>query len=571
MTKTVSGWPQSSGLPQPSGWPAPRRRQLLGGVALSVLAATGALSPVFGPGIAQAANAPDSGGDMIVTFQSVVSTLDPAIGYDWQNWSMIKSLFNGLMGYKPGTAELMPDLAESYSVSDDGKTYTFKLRSGVTFHNGRTLTAEDVRYSIARTVDPKTQSPGQSFFSAIEGYDQASAGKGPLTGVSAVDPMTVQVKLAELDAAILQKLALNFSFAVPKEEVAKFGKDFGRHPVGTGAFSMREWVIGQRIVFVRNPHYFTPGQPKLDKLTFELGQDPTVSLLRFERGEVDLLGDGIPPAQFVSVMSNPRWRKDVVEGTQLETSYISLNTKMKPLDDVRVRRALNMAVNKERIVRIINNRAVVANQPLPPGMPGFDKTYKGYAYDPKAAKKLLADAGLGSGFKTELYCMNVDPNPRIAQAIQQDLAEVGVTAAVKSLAQETVIAAGGNPGQAAMIWSGGMAWLDDYPDPSDFYYPILGCGGAVKGGWNWAWYCNKTIEAMAKAADALVKPEEAAERIDKWRAIFIKIMDDAPWVPVFNEKRYTIHQPNVKAPEEVIFVDPINIPVNYNMVYKTHA
>ncbi|MGH7120070.1 MAG: ABC transporter substrate-binding protein [Acetobacteraceae bacterium] len=548
------------------------RRRLLGGTAMaSALAVSGALGPILSARVAKAAETTATGGDITITFQSTVSTLDPAIGYDWQNWSMIKSLFNGLMGYKPGTTELIPDLAESYTVSDDGKTYTFKLRSGVTFHNGRTLTAEDVRYSIARTVDPKTESPGQSFYSALEGYDQASTGKGPLTGVVAVDPTTVQIKLSELDAAMLQKLALNFSFTVPKEVVARYGKDFGRHPVGTGAFYMKEWAIGRRIVFLRNSHYFTPDQPKCDQITFELGQDPTVSLLRFERGEVDLLGDGIPPAQFVSVMNNPRWRKDVVEGTQLETSYISLNTKIKPLDDVRVRRALNMAINKERIVRIINNRAVVANQPLPPGMPGYDKSYKGYAYDPKAAKKLLAEAGHPDGFKTELYCMNVDPNPRIAQAIQQDLAAVGVTAEVKSLAQETVISAAGNPGQAPLVWSGGMAWLDDYPDPSDFYYPILGCGSAVKGGWNWAFYCNMKIDAMAKAADSLVKPEQAAERVDKWREIFVKIMDDAPWVPVFNEKRFTIHQPSLKAPEEVMFVDPINIPVAYNMIYKVNG
>jgi len=546
-----------------------RRRGLLATAAsASLLAAAGRL-PGFGAGGALAAAT--SGGHVLVTFQSDVATLDPAIGYDWQNWSMIKSLFNGLMGYKPGTTELIPDLAESFTVSADGKVYTFKLRSGVKFHNGRVLTAEDVCYSLARTIDPKTESPGQSFFSAIEGYDRASAGKGPLTGVRPVDPTTVEVRLAELDAAILQKLALNFAFAVPKEAIEQYGKDFGKHPVGTGAFFLKEWVLGQHIVFARNADYFTPGQPMLDGLTFQLGQDPTVALLRFERGEVDILGDSIPPAQFVSVMSNPRWRKDVVVGTQLETSYITLNTRVKPLDDVRVRRAINMAIDKERIVRMINNRAVVANQPLPPAMPGYDPTYKGYPFDPAAAKKLLAEAGVGNAFSTALYCMNVDPNPRIAQAIQQDLANISIKADVRSLAQATVIDAGGTEGEAAMVWSGGMAWIDDYPDPSDFYYPILGCGGAVKGGWNWSWYCNEAIEARAKAADALVKPSEAAQRIALWRKIFIDVMADAPWVPVFNEKRYTVHQPSVKAASESIFVDPINIPVNYNMIYKTNA
>ena len=111
--------------------------------------------------------------------------------------------------------------------------------------------------------------------------------------------MTVEVRLADLDAAILHKLALNFAFAVPKEAIAQSGKDFGKHPVGTGAFFLQEWVLGQHIIFLRNADYFTPGQPMLDGLTFQLGQDPTVALLRFQRGEIESLGDGIPPAKFV--------------------------------------------------------------------------------------------------------------------------------------------------------------------------------------------------------------------------------------------------------------------------------
>lgn len=118
------------------------------------------------------------GGEMTVTYKDDVSTLDPAIGYDWQNWSMIKSLFDGLMDYVPGTTELRPDLAESYEISEDGKIFTFKLRKGVKFHNGRELTAQDVKYSIERVVNPATQSPGAGFFATIKGVEEASAGKG---------------------------------------------------------------------------------------------------------------------------------------------------------------------------------------------------------------------------------------------------------------------------------------------------------------------------------------------------------------------------------------------------------
>jgi len=134
---------------------------------------------------------------MTVTYKDDVSTLDPAIGYDWQNWSMIKSLFDGLMDYKPGTTELVPDLAESYEISDDGLTYTFKLRQVVKFHNGRELTAADVKYSLERLVNPATQSPGAGFLGAIKGFDAAAAEAGTaLEGVTAVDDTTVQIELS---------------------------------------------------------------------------------------------------------------------------------------------------------------------------------------------------------------------------------------------------------------------------------------------------------------------------------------------------------------------------------------
>ena len=126
---------------------------------------------------------------MTIAFKDDVATLDPAIGYDWQNWALIKSIFNTLMDYEPGTTKLRPMLAESYTVSDDGLTYTFKLRPGVKFHNGRALTADDLVYSFERTVNPKTQSPGQSFFAVIAGFDDFTHGKSDhLSGVRAVDP-----------------------------------------------------------------------------------------------------------------------------------------------------------------------------------------------------------------------------------------------------------------------------------------------------------------------------------------------------------------------------------------------
>lgn len=532
------------------------RKLLLSGVALAVLA-------IASPAFAQEEN---QGGSMIVTYKDDVATLDPAIGYDWQNWSMIKSLFDSLMDYEPGTSTLTTDLAESYTISDDGLTYTFKLHPGVKFHNGRELTAEDVKYSLDRVTDPATQSPGAGFFASIAGYDAATDGSATgLSGVKVVDPLTVEITLTRPDATFLHVVALNFSSIVPKEAVEEFGADFGKHPVGTGAFSLAEWTLGQRLVFARNPDYWKAGVPKMDEIVFEIGQEPTVALLRLQNGEVDILGDGIPPAQFLEVKNNPDYADMIIEGGQLHTGYITLNVTIPPLDNPDVRKAINMAINKDRITRIINNRAVIATQPLPPSMPGYTEGYAGIPYDVEGAKALLAEAGLGEGFTTELYVYNVDPNPRIAQAIQQDLAAVGITAELLSLAQANVIEAGG-AGTAPMIWSGGMAWIADFPDPSNFYGPILGCAGAADGGWNWSKYCTPELDAMATAADSVVDPAKADERYKLWSDVYMAVMADAPWVPVFNEQRFTMKSARLGGPD-AIFVDPVHIPVNYDYVF----
>lgn len=539
------------------------RRALLAGVA------TAACLPAL-PTIAATA-APKQGGSMTIAYKDDVATLDPAIGYDWQNWALIKSMFNGLMDYVPGTATLRPMLAESYTVSPDGLTYTFKLRPGVKFHNGRALSADDIVYSLNRTVNPKTQSPGQSFFSAIAGFDAFTHGKADhLAGVRAVDPGTVAITLSHPSAPFLQVLALNFAFAVPREEVEKAGADFGKHPVGTGAFRLKEWVLGQRVVMARNPDHFERGIPHLDQVVVQVGQEPLTALLRLQNGEIDALGDGIPPARFVQVTHDPKFKPDIIVGNRLATSYITMKTTQKPFDDRRVRLAVNHAINKARIVRLINGRASPATQVLPPGMPGYDPNFKGYDYAPETARDLLRAAGLAGGFSTTLYANNTDPNPRIAQAIQQDLAEVGIRADLKTLSQDNVIAAAGSPDQAPMVWSGGMAWSDDFPDPTDFFTPILSCGSATRGGWNWAWYCRKDLDQAATGADAIIDPAKAPQRLADWQAIYRQVMQDAPWVPVFNEKLYMLKSPRLQG-ADALFVDPIYTPINYAYIWAGDA
>ena len=487
------------------------------------------LATVGGGGLAARADTPHQGGVATVTYKDDIATLDPAIGYDWQNWSMINSLFSRLLDYKPGTAELVPTLADSYDVSPDGMTYTFKIHPGVKFTNGRDLVAGDLKYSIERAVNPKTQGPGGGFFHSIVGADKVTDGSSQtMSGIEIVDDHTITFHLSQPDATFLNVLALDFASVVPKEAVEASNGDFGKHPVGSGAFKLKEWTIGQRLVFERNPDYFRTRPLKMKN-------DPAMAGTIVDRG-------------------------------QLETSYITINTTMKPFDDLRVRQALNMAVNKERIIRIINGRATPASQVLPPGMPGYDEGYKGYPYDVAKAKALLKEAGVPDGFATELYTMNADPNPRIAQAIQQDLAGVGIKAEIKSLAQAQVISAGGTKGTAPLIWSGGMGWIADFPDPSDFYGPILGCGGATQGGWNWSWLCDKTYEERGTKADAMSAATQKDARYTTWKQIFTDIqVNSAPWVPVFNERRVVAKSKRMGGVDE-IYIDPTQV-IDYPYIY----
>ncbi|MGH2410443.1 MAG: ABC transporter substrate-binding protein, partial [Chloroflexota bacterium] len=364
-----------------------------------VIALPSSLLRISGSAWAQghAADTPVRGGILTQGFQNDLATLDPAIGYDWDNWPAEKMVFDGLLDYNEGTT-IVPRLAASMpTISKDRRTYTFSLRKGVLFQNGRELTADDVAYSINRVLDPKTKSPGQSFFLGIAGAQAMADGKAAAaSGIKVLGRYSIQFTLTQPDTTFLNVMAMNFAYIVPKEVVAKEGANFGHAPVGTGPFMLKQWIPGQKLVFVRNPHYFYEGLPYLDGVTFLIGLAPEVALLRLESGQLDMLDDPIPAADFVSIKNNPKYANDLVRYVQPETTYLTMNTQIAPFNNVKVRQAVNMAIDKTRVVQLSAGRGVVADQILPPLMPGYDPSFKGYAYDPAAAKKLLAQAGYPS-------------------------------------------------------------------------------------------------------------------------------------------------------------------------------
>ena len=218
----------------------------------AVLAACGGATPTAAPAATQASGAttPRKGGELTVAYKDDLATLDPAVGYDWTNWPAEKLVFDGLLDYDSGTT-IAPRLAESLpQINAEATVYTFKLRQGVKFSNGRELVADDVVYSLTRVLDPKTASPGSGFFTGIKGAQDFIDGKATLVeGIKALDANTVQFTLAAPDVTFLNKMALNFAFIAPKEEVAKAGENFGHAPVGTGPYLLKEWKSGQSLTF----------------------------------------------------------------------------------------------------------------------------------------------------------------------------------------------------------------------------------------------------------------------------------------------------------------------------------
>ena len=203
-------------------------------------------------------------------------------------------------------------------------------------------------------------------------------------------------------------------------------------------------------------------------------------------------------------------------------------------------------------------------------MAGYEADFKGYGYDPQKAKELLAQAGYPNGFSTELYATNADPDPRIVQSIQQNLAVVGINVELKTLAGSQVVAAAGAPDQAPLVWSGTLGWGADYPDPSDFYMPILACASATRGGWNWAYYCRKDLDEKATQANSIADPAQNAKRIALWQEIYRAVIDDAPWVPMYNDKRFVLKAKRLQGPPAA-FLSPVMPLVDYTQVYAADA
>lgn len=485
--------------------------------------------------------APTRGGTIIATWGTTLTTVDPAFTYGAQDWPQCHAIFDGLLGFDTGT-QLVPHMASSLpTASADGKTYTFHLRHGLVFSNGDPVTAQDFVYSWDRMLAAKTASPDTYLWYPVQGQAAFSAGKAKtMTGFKALDANTLQVTLTAPYPGFLYVLGTPSSFVVDPAVVHQLhadNKDFGVHAVGSGPFTLKDWVPGQKMDLVRNPRYWNSTWPYADAVHIDLGVNASVGLLRIEKGQSDLLGDAIPSAQFASVIQDPKLSKLIATAHDIGVYMIGLNVKVKPFNNPLVRRAVAYAINKEHAIRFINGRGTPAAGILPPNLPGFNGEIPDpYPYNPTRAKQLLAQAGYPNGFSTTMGVPPSGYEQRMADAVIYDLGQVGIKVGIKPVVSEgTAIAT------MPMV---AYHWLLDYPDPADFIDGFTSCAAAVPGGSNVSFYCNPKIDALANTARAMTF---GPARVAAYKHIDSLYMADAASVPLFNDIYYYLHSTRLQG------------------------
>ncbi len=487
--------------------------------------------------------APVMGGTLNVTYQGEPTELDPAIAWEVTSWGIERLTYETFLSYagkpgEPGT-ELIPCLATEVpsaangGISADGKVYTFKLRQGVKFAPpvDRVVTAQDFKYSFERMmVEPLA--PATFFYTGVVGAQDFIDGKAKeITGYKVVDDATVEITLENPDGSFLMAMTMPFTSVLPKEWVGEVGKDIKRKPLGTGPFVIDSWTPGQKIVATKNPNYWDTGKPYLDGIDFDLTTNPSTALLRLERGEVDVLGDGIPSADYMRTKQDPTWGKYVYDASEIATYYVFMNVNEKPFTDVKVRQAVNYAIDTARLQKLLAGQAKALNQVYPEGMPGNQPDQQFYTYDPEKAKQLLTEAGLPDGFKVTFVGHNVEPFPKLAQAVQNDLAAVGIEASIKLMDKATYWDFISLPQSHAAI--GLTDWYQDFPDPSDFIGPLY--THPIEGGANANFYQNAEVDKLYEQSNSELDP---VKRIDMFVQMQDLIMADAPsailYQPVWN-------------------------------------
>lgn len=474
------------------------------------------------------ASEPRPGGSFHMMFERP-GTLDPCLADDVYEACIINQIFDGLLEFDVNLNPV-PVIAREWSISRDGREYTFALRDDVRFQNGRSVRADDFVYSFTRIFDPERgeMGLGGEYLQRIEGALEYYRGEADsISGLVAVDELTLKIRLEKPYGSFLSALAMDQTKVVPREEVERWGDEFGQHPVGTGPFVLDRLVESDhdpRMVFVANEDSFRP-RAWLDEIVFHVPSDYNVDIGAQALLEGTLSMCDLPRDWQDRVDADSQFR--TIRRPELSFSFIGINVELEPFRDVRVRRAVAHAVNRDRVMAVDPSGRAPAVGILPPGILGYSPEPKALRYDPALARSLLVEAGHpgGKGLPA-LQHYQADRGEVGRQAdeiLREDLAAVGIDLEFVYVEWDQFSL----DMDAYRLPSFGLTWVADVPDPDSFLSSLF----TTRGVYNLFKYSNPTVDALLEEASGM---RGSMDRAEKYRQAERLILSDVPVIPLFH-------------------------------------
>lgn len=519
---------------------------------LLILIAFLCLSTICGSSIqSQAISIPQT--DTLTLYGSDPVTLDPAISQDSGSHTYITQIFSGLVSLDQDM-KVVPDIAERWDTETTaaGTTYTFYLHSDVKFHDGRTVTAADFKYSWERACRPATASPtAATYLNDIVGVNQMLAGTADtIQGVEVVDDYTLRVTIDQPKAYFLAKLTYPVAFVVDQANVES-GQEWWRKPNGTGPFKLEDWTPGQDLLLERNDLYYGD-KAKVGHVAFLLSGSP---MQMYEEGQIDVTDVSLSDLERVTDEANSLHTQLTVF-PELSLTYIGFDTTKPPFDNPKVRQAFCYAVDKARVIsQVLKDSVTPAYGILPPGMPGYDANFEGLSYDLAKAKSLLAEAGYGNGTDLPVIIFNIPGDggyvpTSITAILYQWQLNLGVQIQIRQLESDVYYYRLDEEKDEAFFFG----WIADYADPQNFLDILFRTGTAN----NMGQYSNPEVDSLL---DQAAIEQDSNTRLDLYRQAEEKIVSDAACLPLWFGKNYVLVKPYVTG----YTLSPLGIPLLANV------
>ncbi|GMA64564.1 ABC transporter substrate-binding protein [Alicyclobacillus fastidiosus] len=534
---------------------------------------------------ASSSSKPVEGGSITLDMTQAVPDLDPAVEYDTVSEDIGSQVYQQLVTYSKNTNNITGELAQSWDVSPDGKTYTFHLRKGITFSNGDPLTSQDFVFELERVLDKNMQpkpSPGNQFFFDIAGAQAYYNGQAKsISGITTPDKDTLVIHLVKPEQFFLKIMAMSFASAVDPAFVKKVGNAAmdTTQAMGTGPFEIKT-INQNQVVLVKNPHYWQKDSsgnqlPYLNQVTINVNNNSEVDALHWEQGQTAFMspwligGDGIPSSAYPTIMNSPKYKSDVMTQPMNSIEYVGLNMKptlngkANPLSNLKVRQAIEYAFQDSQIIKINNGAVRPLNQPLPNTLEGYVSQLEPsaqYSYNITKAKQLLKEAGYSNGLTLDMWNENTDSAKKEDQAFQAMMKQIGITVNLHEVTWKDFLTKAMS-GTAQMYESG---WEQDFPDASDFLNTLFN-SDQIAAGNNMNNYSNPQVDQWLNQAEYSTDQQQ---RDQLYGQVINKVMSDAAWVPYYQYVGYFCVQPWVHG---LMTSDILEDQLEYIWIDQSHS